>query len=169
MRNIIYRFAIGHSPVHVIEHMNFLRGLKAQVALLRICRQIYHEAIPLVLGLRKLVLGKKKVAGHGKRMTRVLDRMLKCPLSRYIQAMIFMVEKESLVGVAGKLKLCCNLKSIARRFRSLMNLRAVRVVVPKKWGGPKVKALKVQLQQELCEGSGIRAIEVKIGGRHEVW
>ena len=100
-------------------------------------------------------------------MTVVFERMLKCPLSVYINAMTVMVEKESTVTKARKLELCCSLKGMAKRLRGLRNLRTLDVVVPKKWGGPKVKALKLQLQQELREGRDDRAVEVKIAGRHE--
>lgn len=89
---------------------------------------------PTCPGLRELVLGKKNIARHGKRLTKVLDRMLKCLLSIYIRAVISMVKNESLVGAAGKFKLCCNLIGKARRLRSLTSLRAVSVVIPKKWG-----------------------------------
>jgi hypothetical protein len=115
MRNAIYRFTIGSNTVHIIEHMDYLDGLQTQVALLRVCRQIYYEAIPLVLGLRQLVLGNYKVAGHGRRMKKVLDRMLKCPLSAYIGAMAFMIEKESAVVAGKKIKLCANLISMAKK------------------------------------------------------
>ncbi|KAJ4335393.1 hypothetical protein N0V87_006182 [Didymella glomerata] len=142
MRNAIYRFTIGSNTVHIIEHMDYLDGLQTQVALLRVCRQIYYEAIPLVLGLRQLVLGNYKVAGHGRRMKKVLDRMLKCPLSAYIGAMAFMIEKESAVVAGKKIKLYM-------------------------WGNVKVEACRSQLQHELCEGRGSHTIEVKIGGRHE--
>lgn len=100
-------------------------------------------------------------------MTKVFDRILKCPLSAYIGAMEIMVEKESIVSIAKKLELCCNLKSMAKRLRGWRSLSAVDVVAPKEWGGPKVNALKVQLQQQLCEDRGTRAVKVKISGRHE--
>lgn len=147
--------------------MNYLDGLRAQVALLQVCRQTYNEAVPLILELCELVLGKKRVAGHGKRMTKVLNRILTCPLSAYIGVIGFKVESTSTGVAGGEIKLCAKLNSMAKKLRELRGLMKVSVACPEFWGKARVRACRVQMQRELCEGGPERIVEVEIRARRK--
>lgn len=164
VRNAIYRFAIGRGPANIIESMDYLDGLQAQVVLLQVCREMYLEAIPVVLANRELVLGGNKFAGHGKRMRKVLDRIVRCPLAGHIVALAFKVENGGAVLVGAKTQLCRRLSNMIKQLQGLRGLRRIKVTYPNMWGKQRVKAFRVRLEQELCKGLGTRVIEVEICG-----
>ncbi|XPS70298.1 hypothetical protein M3J09_002526 [Ascochyta lentis] len=169
VRNMIYHYAIGNNIIAIIDYTCLRDSMQRAAVLLQVCRQLYHETLPLVLGINML-------SGYGKRMAKVLRRLADSSHAGYIKNICIWLEVNSITidsskknGEGGGVHLCRNLVSLVEVLRGLQALERVVIRCPGEWGADTNDAFKMKMERELHADRLARRIKVETRVEFEGW